>query len=129
VTLLTREWANRVARRAADDPEYRRSGRAFTGSVLLYDEESSVTIRCDRGSVIEIQDREDPRGVTFRLGGPRAGWNLALSNARDLGAATDRLFGGLVLTGDYVALAASAKVLMRLWIAMIGVAAADRADS
>jgi len=128
-SILTPGWGIRIADQAGADPAYLGAGRAFTGSILLFDEASALTLRCDRGKVVEILDHEDPRGAEFRLGGPIASWHGALHVARDLGAATDKNVGGLTLTGDYVALAGNAKVLMRLWIAMITVTANEPANS
>ena len=81
-SILTPEWGTRIADQAAADPAYLEAGRAFTGSILLFDEASALTLRYDRGKVVEILDHEDPRGAEFRLGGPITSWHTALHRAR-----------------------------------------------
>lgn len=116
--FLSLDWAERVRSLLDANSEFRNAARALSGTIYLHDQEGGVSLRFNRGVVLDIRDGADPRGSTWRIGGTSDAWQRLLMDEVDVFQAIDARVGELTLDGDVIGLAGNARAFMMLWDAL-----------
>jgi acyl dehydratase len=118
LAFCSRPWGEELARRLADDEDFRSATATWDGTIGLRAPRDQVHLRVYRGRVIEVAGRT-PLGATFTLDGPERLWTELLT-----GPSND--FFRRAMSGDSFTVTGNAHEYLRMSRALIALVDAAR---